>query len=256
MIKLFKIKKYIFNILLIPLFLILIIINCFNKKNDPLHGIENLESGTFIDLPEGRLYLPKGWSINDINKWPVTIVLHGFGELSRSLSQRPIWNDSADEFGIVLFFVETGHVGWYEKHNSTDTKIIINIMKSFRKKSWVKDKSIQLLGWSAGAIMAMGFNALNVKQSDGKPLFDRLAAISGGFGIIMEKELKRNPNLKKSIPIPAFIAWGEKEPDDHGKNAAQILKNLGWQMETMTHPDGHVLVNNLVKEALLKNKSK
>lgn len=255
MIKLFKINKFYLYKFLFLLSFCLFIICCFNKKNYPLNGIDNLKAGTFVDLPDGRIYLPIGWSSNDTNKWPVTIILHGFGELSRSLSQRPIWKDSSDELGIVLFFVETGHMGWYEKHDSTDTKIIINIMKAFRRKSWVKDKSIQLFGWSAGAIMAMGFNSLNKKQQDGKPLFDKLATISGGFGIIMEKEIKKNPKLKKTIPIPLFICWGEKEPGDHGKDAAQYLKNLGWQTETMTHPDGHILVNNLVKEALLRNSS-
>lgn len=231
--KLSKLNKTIFFKVLFLLSIILIIICCFIKKKDPHNEIENLQAGTFTDLEDGRIYLPLGWNCNDINKWPVTIVLHGFGELSRSLSQRPIWKDSADELGIVLFFVETGHMGWYEKHNSEDTKIIIKILKAFRKKPWVKENNIQLFGWSAGAIMVMGFNALNKKQSDSKPLFDKLATISGGFGIIMEKEVKKNPKLKKSIRIPAFICWGEKEPNDHGKDAAQYLKNQGWRVETM-----------------------
>ena len=247
-------KKFINTLTL--LFLLSLLSSCNPEKEyDPLEGTDNLQAGAFSDLPNGRLYLPRDWNVDDIKKWPVTIVLHGYGELSYSLSSRPIWQSSADDLGIVLFFVEIGHMGWYETHDSDDSKIIISIMKAFRKTKWVKENSLQLLGFSAGAIMAMGFNALNKNQSDGKPLFDKFAAISGGFGTIMERELKKNSKLKKSVRIPAFVAWGEKEPSDHGKDAAEYLKKLGWQVETMTHPGGHILVNNLVYESLLRNSS-
>jgi hypothetical protein len=104
--------------------------------------------------------------------------------------------------------------------------------------------------------MAQGYAGRNRKQPDGKPLFDRLAAGSGGFGTVMEKEIRNDPRLSTSVPVPVFVFWGEKEASDHGKDAAHYLGELGWQVETMMHPGGHVLVESLVREALMRNRSR
>ncbi|MBN1501693.1 MAG: hypothetical protein JW982_16155 [Spirochaetes bacterium] len=229
-------------------------VSCRFEKSEFLDGISDIKPGTFTDLPGGRLYLPLDWKLSDTNQWPVTVVLHGYGELSRSLSSRYYWEEYAEELGIVLFFVETNHMGWIEQRNSDDTKLIIRILKTFRSQSWVKPQSIQLFGWSAGAIMAQGFSAINKMQKDGFPLFDKLVTASGGFGTVLSWELEKNPELKNAVRIPAFMFWGQLEPDDHGKDASEYLRKLGWQVDTATHPEGHVLDPKLVYEGLKRNR--
>ena len=44
---------------------------------DPLTGIEVFETGMYVDIPAGRLYLPGAWQAKDSGKWPVTVILHG-----------------------------------------------------------------------------------------------------------------------------------------------------------------------------------
>jgi predicted esterase len=227
---------------------------CAPEEADPLTDIDTAAPGASVDIPAGRLYLPRAWRPADRASWPVTVVLHGYGELSRSLSGRPAWEELAEEFGIVLFFAETGHMGWIERRDSADTRLLMAVLKSFRRKPWARPGGLQLFGWSAGAIMAEGFVGLNRPQADRRPLFDRLAAVSGGFGGVMEDELKANPRLDGIERSDAFISWGDQEDADHGRKAAAFLAALGFKVETTTQPDGHVLTDRQMREALSRNR--
>jgi predicted esterase len=228
--------------------------SCAPASPDPLDGIEALQVGTYIDIPAGRLYLPQTWLASDEKAWPVTVILHGYGELSRSLSGRPAWIELAEKYGIVLFFVETGHMGWIERRDSADTRLITAVLRSFRRKPWVKPGGLQLMGWSAGAIMTQGMVGINRVQPDGSPLFDRLAAVSGGFGSVLDDELKKNPRLDGVIRVPVFISWGEQEAPDHGCKAAVSLQDLGFRVQTATQPGDHVLTDPQIRQALSGNR--
>ncbi len=238
------------------LLIIFILSSCAaSPSQDPLAGIENAAVGTYTDLGGGRLYLPPGWKAEDREKWPVTVILHGYGTLSRSLSVMPFWIPLAEEYDLVLFFADRGTMGWDERRDSLDTRLIERILRTFRSKSWVRENSIQLFGWSAGAIMAQGFTAINAKQKDGTPLFDSLAAASGGFGLIMDRERAgRGDPFAHSVRVPVYVFWGEAEASDHGKDAADFLTKNGWSVETSTHPGGHVLPEESVREVLSRNR--
>jgi predicted esterase len=225
-----------------------------SPAGDPLEGLDAARPGVYADLRGGRLYLPSYWTPGMEGGWPVTVVLHGYGNLSRSLSGMPFWEPLAEEYGVVLFFADRGTMGWDERRGSLDDILLQRILRGFRSKGWIKPGGIQLFGWSAGAIMAMGMAAANVKDSNGNPLFDRLAAASGGFGLIMEKELERDPALRRAFRVPVFASWGEEEPPDHGKAASTYLAERGWTVETLVHPGGHILPEETVREALSRNR--
>jgi predicted esterase len=223
-------------------------------RTDPLEGLEDATPGAYADLPGGRLYLPSSWTPARGGGWPVTVVLHGYGNLSRSLSVMPFWIPLAEEYRIVLFFADRGTMGWDERRGSLDEILLRRVLGGFRSRPWVRPGGIQLFGWSAGAIMAMGMTAINIQAPDGSPLFDRLAAASGGFGLIMEKELAKDPNLRGAARVPIYAAWGEAEASDHGKDAAAYLAERGWPVEMETHPGGHILPEETVRGALSRNR--
>jgi predicted esterase len=223
-------------------------------RTDPLEGLEAAAPGSYVDLPGGRLYLPSSWKPDRSGGWPVTVVLHGYGNLSRSLSVMPFWTPLAEEYQIVLFFADRGTMGWDERRRSLDEILLRRVLGGFRSRKWVRPGGIQLFGWSAGAIMVIGMTAINVEGTDGKPLFDRLAVASGGFGLIMEKELAKDPDLRGAARVPIYATWGEAEASDHGKDAAAYLAERGWPVETETHPGGHILPEETVRGALACNR--
>lgn len=242
----------------IVFFALLFLLSCSSNVNEevktPLKGFEEAEPGKYIDLAGGRLYLPEQWNNDPDEEWPVTVILHGYGTLQRSMSMWPYWIPLAEELGIVLFFPGRDSFGWDESRNSLDTIMLKNIFRDFRKMHWVKQDSIQLFGISSGAIMALGMTAINTRQKDGTLLFDKAAAASGGFGYVMEKEIQRDPELKHAVPIPLFIFWGDKEYKDHGSDAAQFFNNLGWIVETASHSGGHEFPESCVRKVLEKNR--
>ncbi len=221
---------------------------------DPLEGLEAARPGAYADLRGGRLYLPSAWTPGRAGGWPVTVVLHGYGNLSRSLSGMPFWIPAAEEYGIVLFFADRGTLGWDERRGSLDDLLLRRILRGLRDRSWVAQDGVQLFGWSAGAIMAMGMAAVNRPGFDGRPLFDRLAAASGGFGYVMERELARDGDMRGAARVPVFAAWGVAEAADHGETAAAYLAARGWKVETAVHPGGHVLPEETVRAALSRNR--
>jgi predicted esterase len=232
--------------------LTLLFSSCASFNSNPLKGMGPTTAGNFTRLDSGMLYLPSGWT--SAETWPVTVVLHGYGELSLGLSAKYFWKDWAERYGIVLFFPETGHMGWHEDPSSDDTRQLLAVFRFFRKTSWVKKDGIQLFGWSAGSIMALDLVALNRETRTGAELFDRAVIFSGGFGTPMDERLRKDPKLTGISRTPIFFAWGEAEGADHGRDASATLAGLGWNVETATHPGGHYIDPELSGIALSRNR--
>ena len=182
--------------------------------------------------------------------WNVTVVLSGFSTYFRSFAAVPSWKTTADELGTVLFFVARDHMGWYEFPDSEDSKRIDRILKYFRKQPWLKDSGLNLFGFSAGGIMGTAYLSRNRIQKDGRPLFDSLSAISGGIGTQLEKDLQKDPELKKVCRIPVFLSWGDTEPPLVGKEVFSFLTNLSWDVEFTSHPGGHFITPQQIEDAL------
>jgi predicted esterase len=223
----------------------------------PLAGAGPLAAapeGRFLSLASGVVYLPAGFDPDRNGAWPATVVLHGYGELSRSLAARAFWKLLADRYGIVLAFPETGRMGWREARASPDTALVLGWLKTLRRQSWLKPGGLQLAGWSAGAIMAQGFTILNRSQADGKPLADSFGIISGGFGTVLQAELKGDPAMRRAVRVPMTMVWGDQEPPSQGPIAADYLRSIGWDVELVVHPGGHVLAAEYADAFLVKNR--
>lgn len=208
-------------------------------------------AGEFSTLDEGLIYFPSGWDSNKKDSYSVMVILPGYNTYMRSMAAVPEWKEGADRFGVVLFFVDRDHMGWYEDRASEDSRRIRRILREFRHASWVKDKGISLFGFSAGAIMSTSF----LCQKDmllGPPLFDKLFAASGGFGIEMDAQLKLDPQLENIVPVPTYLFWGEDEAPFVGTTVQDTLTRCGWDVEGFEHDGGHWLASEHIIVALGK----
>ena len=91
-------KNFIFSLNL----MLFLSYSCSNKS-DAFAEIDIFQPSVFTDPSEGRLYLPSGWSDNDIDKWPVTIILHSYGEFSWSFSEKSIRRITKEKLYIVYY---------------------------------------------------------------------------------------------------------------------------------------------------------
>lgn len=240
--------------MLIPILLIsgyLIFSQFYLNRINSLDYFEAKDSGQFTELERGILYLPENWSKSKPEGWPVTIILPGFSTKASNYLKNPQWKKQADSLGIVLFFVSRHRAAWYEHRDSEDMRNLDSIIQSFRNTSWVKRNSLHMFGFSAGGSMVTSYLAHNISPFNRKAPMDKISLGSCDFGLLMTKHTEKDPTLSMISDIPVFVFWGEKESRTVGENLYHLFLNGEWDVKYSTHPKGHWLTDEHIKESLM-----